>query len=187
MIIQNNSIINNTSIIHSDTEHFILMLFTIILFTIIYIFITYNFINCLCNRVDNNDANDTADANYVADANYTADANDTTTLILMNDAANIQIGITSSVAESFPGTPYTPTNSPITPTDSPGTKSIGNLVSKNIFICPICLAEYNNDIIITLKCSHKYHLNCIDAWIVRNLNNNTNALCPICNTLISIK
>jgi hypothetical protein len=49
-----------------------------------------------------------------------------------------------------------------------------------IFECPICLDEFqNNDDIRLLICSHKFHKKCIDLWFNKQLN------CPMCKSYFS--
>ena len=49
-----------------------------------------------------------------------------------------------------------------------------------IFECPICLDEFqNNDDIRLLICSHKFHKKCIDLWFNKQLN------CPMCKSNLS--
>ena len=43
--------------------------------------------------------------------------------------------------------------------------------------CSICIETLNENI-VSLKCGHKFHFNCIKEWIY--LNNN----CPLCRTII---
>ncbi|KAH6828258.1 hypothetical protein C2S53_015876 [Perilla frutescens var. hirtella] len=52
-----------------------------------------------------------------------------------------------------------------------------NLSSK----CVVCLNEFQeNDMLRLLpKCSHAFHLDCIDVWLLRNSN------CPLCRSAIS--
>ena len=45
-------------------------------------------------------------------------------------------------------------------------------------ICCICLDKLNNNI-KTLSCNHKFHINCLNQWIL------SNPTCPMCRTSIS--
>ena len=45
-------------------------------------------------------------------------------------------------------------------------------------ICCICLDKLNNNI-KTLSCNHKFHINCLNQWIL------SNPTCPICRTSTS--
>lgn len=45
-------------------------------------------------------------------------------------------------------------------------------------ICCICLDKLNNNI-KTLPCGHKFHINCLNEWIL------SNPTCPICRASIS--
>ena len=58
-------------------------------------------------------------------------------------------------------------------------KNINVLENNNDNECPICW-EKINDNKITLKCSHSYHTNCIDTWLLKN------DTCPYCRCKISI-
>ena len=44
--------------------------------------------------------------------------------------------------------------------------------------CIICQNNMKNNIIRTLPCEHKYHIECIDQWMIVNSN------CPICRKII---
>ena len=44
-------------------------------------------------------------------------------------------------------------------------------------ICCICLDKLNNNI-KTLSCNHKFHINCLNQWIL------SNPTCPMCRTSI---
>ena len=50
--------------------------------------------------------------------------------------------------------------------------------------CPICLLEINPIGLVTTKCNHKFHLNCINAWIQRQVRHNSNTDCPVCRDTI---
>ena len=52
--------------------------------------------------------------------------------------------------------------------------------------CSICLDELFGSIVI-LKCKHKYHDICIGTWYESNIKNNTNFVCPQCNTVTDIE
>ena len=52
--------------------------------------------------------------------------------------------------------------------------------------CSICLDELVGSIVI-LKCKHKYHDICIGTWYESNIKNNTNFVCPQCNTVTDIE
>ena len=52
--------------------------------------------------------------------------------------------------------------------------------------CSICLDELVGSIVI-LKCTHKYHDICIGTWYESNIKNNTNFVCPQCNTVTDIE
>lgn len=46
--------------------------------------------------------------------------------------------------------------------------------NKNISFCTICQQDIFLDIVRVLKCSHMYHVNCIDRWFIENKK------CPQC-------
>ena len=48
--------------------------------------------------------------------------------------------------------------------------------------CKICYVDYNaDDILIYLSCSHRYHENCILAWINKQRSQDKEISCPICD------
>jgi hypothetical protein len=49
-------------------------------------------------------------------------------------------------------------------------------VSDNDFECPICCDTDNLDALVQLKCTHKYHMKCIDEWVRKT------PVCPYCKT-----
>lgn len=46
--------------------------------------------------------------------------------------------------------------------------------------CPVCLAEFNEDESLRLlpRCSHAFHINCIDTWLKSHSN------CPLCRAIV---
>lgn len=59
------------------------------------------------------------------------------------------------------------------------TEDVSDFVSESniklIDECIICLEEYGDNPIRTLKCSHSFHKKCIDKWILQKNE------CPICS------
>lgn len=53
--------------------------------------------------------------------------------------------------------------------------------SSSLFKCVVCLTEFQDQDMLRLlpKCSHAFHLDCIDVWLQNNAN------CPLCRTSIS--
>tara|TARA_B110000977_G_C10994693_1_gene461401 strand:- start:436 stop:804 length:369 start_codon:yes stop_codon:yes gene_type:complete len=49
-------------------------------------------------------------------------------------------------------------------------------------ICPICIDEYGNDIIVKLNCNHVYHKSCLEMWII----NHEHKDCPYCRAIINL-
>ncbi|KAD5317679.1 hypothetical protein R6Q59_033018 [Mikania micrantha] len=52
---------------------------------------------------------------------------------------------------------------------------------KNPFDCAVCLCEFEDDDDLRLlpKCSHAFHMNCIDAWLL------SHSTCPLCRSNLS--
>jgi hypothetical protein len=46
-------------------------------------------------------------------------------------------------------------------------------------LCSICFDEYEDEDYIITECSHKFHIACLDKWVIKN------ASCPICRTKLS--
>jgi hypothetical protein len=51
--------------------------------------------------------------------------------------------------------------------------------------CVICLENLNYNI-ITLACSHKYHLNCINSWSKKNNFTCYYPKCPLCDIHVDV-
>eukprot|EP00891_Asterochloris_glomerata_P006545 jgi/Astpho2/6545/e_gw1.00099.52.1_t len=53
--------------------------------------------------------------------------------------------------------------------------------------CSICHEEYasEEDILRILKCGHRYHVECVDRWVLSSMNGtNREPACPMCNASI---
>lgn len=50
--------------------------------------------------------------------------------------------------------------------------------------CPICLYNIHPIGLIVTSCNHKFHINCINAWIQRQVHHNCIANCPVCREII---
>lgn len=50
--------------------------------------------------------------------------------------------------------------------------------------CSICLDVLQNKV-LTTRCNHKYHFNCIKQWVQKHKYNTS--LCPLCNQSFAIK
>ena len=49
--------------------------------------------------------------------------------------------------------------------------------------CPICAEQWaDGDIYRVLKCSHCFHIECIDRWALTNARKGKQPTCPLCNT-----
>lgn len=57
----------------------------------------------------------------------------------------------------------------------------GDSISSSISKCVVCLNEFQEQDMLRLlpKCSHAFHLDCIDVWLLSNSN------CPLCRSAIS--
>ncbi|KAJ8642993.1 hypothetical protein MRB53_004741 [Persea americana] len=57
----------------------------------------------------------------------------------------------------------------------------GNIDKETIHDCAVCLNEFQEDEKLRLlpKCSHAFHIDCIDTWLQSNAN------CPLCRSSIS--
>jgi hypothetical protein len=51
--------------------------------------------------------------------------------------------------------------------------------------CVICLENLNYNI-ITLSCSHKYHINCINSWSIKNNFTCYYPKCPLCDIHVDV-
>ena len=50
-----------------------------------------------------------------------------------------------------------------------------NDINDNIDICVICLEDINDKLSTKLRCSHKFHIECLNRWISKSNK------CPLCN------
>ena len=49
--------------------------------------------------------------------------------------------------------------------------------------CPVCFEDYApGDVLRVLRCGHRFHLECVDRWVLGAATNNTRPSCPMCNT-----
>ena len=51
--------------------------------------------------------------------------------------------------------------------------------------CGICLEEYEDgDVVRVMPCQHRFHLECVDKWIMSALDFSRPTSCPICSTAV---
>lgn len=53
--------------------------------------------------------------------------------------------------------------------------------------CGICCEEYaSGDVLRALKCSHRFHLECVDKWFLSSATDYSRPVaCPMCNAIVS--
>tara|TARA_B100000963_G_C22535952_1_gene629805 strand:+ start:413 stop:946 length:534 start_codon:yes stop_codon:yes gene_type:complete len=55
-------------------------------------------------------------------------------------------------------------------------------------ICSICIGPFENeDRVVKFNCQHIFHRECIQPWLVRQLDNNTKPFCPMCKNELEIE
>ena len=55
-------------------------------------------------------------------------------------------------------------------------------------ICSICIEEFKNeDHVVKFNCQHIFHKNCIQPWLISQLDNNETPLCPMCKNKLEIE
>jgi len=55
-------------------------------------------------------------------------------------------------------------------------------------ICSICICPFENeDKVIKFNCLHMFHIDCIQPWLVSQLDNNKTPFCPMCKNELEIE